>query len=29
VVGSGLSFLDRGPRVLKGVDGEWRVFAAS
>jgi class 3 adenylate cyclase len=28
VVGSGLSFLDRGTRVLKGVEGEWRLFAA-
>jgi pimeloyl-ACP methyl ester carboxylesterase len=29
VVGSGLSFEDRGNRVLKGVDGEWRLFAAT
>jgi class 3 adenylate cyclase len=29
VVGSGLSFRDRGSRVLKGVDGEWRLFEAS
>ena len=29
VVGSGLSFLERGSRVLKGVEGEWRLFAAS
>jgi class 3 adenylate cyclase len=29
VVGSGLSFEDRGSRVLKGVDGEWRLFAAT
>jgi len=29
VVGSGLSFQDRGSRVLKGVDGEWRLFAAA
>jgi class 3 adenylate cyclase len=28
VVGSGLSFQDRGSRTLKGVDGEWRLFAA-
>ncbi len=28
VVGSGLSFQDRGGRTLKGVDGEWRLFAA-
>jgi class 3 adenylate cyclase len=27
VVGSGLEFEDRGSRVLKGVPGEWRVFA--
>jgi class 3 adenylate cyclase len=27
VVGSGLSFVDRGAQVLKGVDGEWQVFA--
>jgi pimeloyl-ACP methyl ester carboxylesterase len=29
VVGSGLSFQDRGRRALKGVDGEWRLFAAA
>jgi class 3 adenylate cyclase len=29
VVGSGLGFLDRGTRVLKGVEGEWRLFAAT
>jgi class 3 adenylate cyclase len=29
VVGSGLSFQDRGSRALKGVDGEWRLFAAA
>jgi pimeloyl-ACP methyl ester carboxylesterase len=29
VVGSGLSFLERGTRVLKGVEGEWRLFAAT
>ena len=28
VVGSGLSFEDRGTQQLKGVDGEWRVFAS-
>ena len=28
VVGSGLSFHDRGGRTLKGVEGEWRLFAA-
>jgi class 3 adenylate cyclase len=27
VAGSGLSFEDRGIRPLKGVSGEWRVFA--
>jgi class 3 adenylate cyclase len=27
VVGSGLEFEDRGSRELKGVPGEWRVFA--
>ena len=27
VVGSGLSFDDRGPHALKGVPGEWRLFA--
>ena len=25
VAGSGLRFLDRGPRALKGVDGDWRL----
>jgi class 3 adenylate cyclase len=29
VVGSGLSFRDRGSHALKGVDGEWRLFAAA
>jgi class 3 adenylate cyclase len=29
VVGSGLGFLERGSRVLKGVEGEWRLFAAT
>jgi hypothetical protein len=28
VVGSGLGFEDRGTHVLKGVPGEWRLFAA-
>jgi class 3 adenylate cyclase len=28
VVGSGITFEDRGLHVLKGVPGEWRVFAA-
>jgi class 3 adenylate cyclase len=27
VVGSGISFSDRGLRQLKGVPGEWRLFA--
>jgi len=29
VAGSGLRFVDRGAHVLKGVPGEWRLFAAS
>jgi len=29
VVGSGLSFQDRGNRALRGVEGEWRLFAAT
>ncbi|HUB97916.1 MAG TPA: adenylate/guanylate cyclase domain-containing protein [Stellaceae bacterium] len=28
VAGSGLNFADRGLRALKGVPGEWRLFAA-
>jgi class 3 adenylate cyclase len=28
VAGSGLSFTDRGERTLKGVPGEWRLYAA-
>lgn len=27
VVGSGIAFVDRGERELKGVPGEWRLFA--
>ena len=27
VAGSGLRFEDRGPHALKGVPGEWRLFA--
>lgn len=27
VVGSGLAFVDRGVRTLRGVPGEWRLFA--
>jgi class 3 adenylate cyclase len=29
VSGSGLRFQDRGTRVLKGIPGEWRLYAAS
>ena len=29
VAGSGLSFDDRGVRALKGIPGEWRLFAVS
>jgi class 3 adenylate cyclase len=29
MVGSGLSFADRGSHELKGVPGEWRVYAAA
>jgi class 3 adenylate cyclase len=29
VVGSGIAFRDRGSRELKGVPGEWRLFAVS
>jgi class 3 adenylate cyclase len=29
VAGSGLEFEDRGMRVLKGVPGEWRIFAVN
>jgi hypothetical protein len=25
--GSGIDFTDRGNRVLKGVPGEWRIYA--
>ena len=27
VIGSGLGFEDRGTHTLKGVPGEWRIFA--
>jgi class 3 adenylate cyclase len=27
VAGSGIQFEDRGPHVLKGIPGEWRLFA--
>ena len=29
VAGSGLGFVDRGAHALKGVPGEWRLFAVS
>jgi class 3 adenylate cyclase len=29
VVGAGLQFHDRGAHVLKGVPGEWRLFAVA
>jgi len=29
VAGSGLAFVDRGTHALKGIPGEWRLFAAS
>ncbi|MGZ8190402.1 MAG: adenylate/guanylate cyclase domain-containing protein [Methylococcaceae bacterium] len=28
VVGSGIEFVDRGLHVLKGVPGEWHLYAA-
>jgi class 3 adenylate cyclase len=28
VAGSGLRFNDRGTQSLKGIPGEWRIFAA-
>lgn len=28
VAGSGIAFTDRGSRVLKGVPGRWRLYAA-
>ena len=28
IAGSGLTFIDRGARTLKGVPGEWRLFLA-
>ena len=28
VVGSGIDFEDRGSHALKGVPGEWRIYAA-
>jgi hypothetical protein len=29
VVGSGFEFADRGTHELKGVPGEWRLFAVA
>jgi class 3 adenylate cyclase len=29
VAGSGIRFTDRGSRTLKGIPGEWRLFAAN
>jgi hypothetical protein len=29
VVGSGIAFEDRGPHELKGVPGEWRLYAVA
>jgi hypothetical protein len=29
VTGSGIGFDDRGAHALKGVPGEWRVFAVA
>ena len=29
VIGSGLEFEDRGTHELKGVPGEWRIFAVA
>jgi pimeloyl-ACP methyl ester carboxylesterase/class 3 adenylate cyclase len=29
VAGSGIQFIDRGMRTLKGVSGDWRLFAAT
>jgi hypothetical protein len=29
VVGSGIAFEDRGAHALKGVPGEWRLYAAA
>jgi class 3 adenylate cyclase len=29
VVGSGIEFEDRGARELKGVPGEWRLYAVA
>jgi class 3 adenylate cyclase len=29
VAGSGIRFVDRGMQTLKGIPGEWRLFAAA
>jgi hypothetical protein len=29
VIGSGITFSDRGTHELKGVPGEWRVYAVT
>src|ERR1700688_2182773 len=29
VTGSGIAFADRGAHTLKGIPGEWRLYAAS
>jgi class 3 adenylate cyclase len=29
VIGSELEFEDRGPRTLKGVPGDWHIWAAN
>jgi class 3 adenylate cyclase len=29
VAGSGIEFAERGTHVLKGVPGEWRIFAVT
>jgi hypothetical protein len=29
VIGSGIEFADRGAHELKGVPGEWRLFAVT
>jgi class 3 adenylate cyclase len=28
-IGSGLSFVDRGIQTLKGIPGEWRIYAVT
>ena len=29
VAGSGIAFVDRGAKPLKGISGEWRLFAVA